>query len=257
MRRVPVIALHAGRVLGDHAAADARFRGGESRFETEAVGEHEIGVVGGDGRAFGVGDAPVHRERRRLGAPRDLDRLFHREAPGMEEVEVRKRSAKQARRIGKPGGGVLRRVARDRARRFHAALDRFRRKVGGARVAAAPAEIDGDRETLVAVVLDGVHLAAAHGHRLADRGGHFDLGVARALRARDRERGARRLPHGVTRERQCGDRVVWHRLHSGKFPGGRPKRPRLAGRRWKNAILSARRAASARCGTSRMWARRW
>ena len=131
----------------------------------------------------------------------------------MEEVEVRRLAAEKARVIGKPRRIVIGGVARDRACRFHGALDRLRRKVGGARVAAALAEIDRDAEALVAVVLDGLDLAAAHRHRLAYRGRDFDLGIARAEARGGIEREARDIRHRVTRKRQrCGRHgMVWHR----------------------------------------------
>lgn len=62
-------------------------------------------------------------------------------------------------------------------RRIHGRLERLLREVGGARIAALLAEVDGDTDALVAVVLDGVDLAAAHRHRLAEALG--DIGLAR------------------------------------------------------------------------------
>ena len=56
---------------------------------------------------------------------RDLDRLLHREAPRMEEVEVRRRAAEEALRVGQARGLVLGGVARDGAGGFHGALDRL------------------------------------------------------------------------------------------------------------------------------------
>ena len=123
----------------------------------------------------------------------------------MEEVELRRLAAIEAIGIREARGIVLGGVAGDGARRFDGALHGFRREVGGARVAAALAEIHGDAEALVAVVFDGLDLAAAHCHRLADRGRHLHLGVARAALLRDLQRAASDVGHGLAREgKRCG-----------------------------------------------------
>ncbi len=108
----------------------------------------------------------------------------------MIEPQVGRLASIQPFGIGKAGGHVLGGVARDRAGRLDGAIDGFGREIGGARVAAARPEIDGDAEPLVAVVLDGLDLAAAHGHALPDGGGNLDIGVGGAQPARRRE-GAR------------------------------------------------------------------
>ena len=98
----------------------------------------------------------------------------------MEEVQVGRRAAKQTIGVRQTRGIVLGGVDRDGAGGLDRALDGFARQVRGARVAAALAEVHGDAQALVAVVLDGLDLPAAHGDRLPDRRGHFDLGIARA-----------------------------------------------------------------------------
>ena len=197
VRGVPVVALHRAALLGHHAAADARLGIREAAEEAARVGEDEIGVVAGDRGALGVGDALVHGERRRLGAPRELDGLVDGEAPRVVEVQVRGRAAVQARRVGQPRGGILGGVAGDGAGGFDSARERLGREVRRARVAAPRAEIHGDAEALVAVVLHRLHLAAAHGHALAHGGRHLDLRIARALFARHLEALERHLRHGV------------------------------------------------------------
>jgi ribosome-associated protein len=62
------------------------------------------------------------------------------------------------------------------------------RKVARTGVALALADIDGDADALVAVVLDGFDLAAAHRDRLSEAFGYIDFGRRRtALRGRDQQ----------------------------------------------------------------------
>ncbi len=64
--------------------------------------------------------------------------------------------------VGESGAVVLGGVARDRAGLGHRLADRRWREIGGAGGAFALAEIDGDAETTVALVLDGLDLAEPH-----------------------------------------------------------------------------------------------
>jgi len=60
------------------------------------------------------------------------------------------------------------RIARDRQRRIHGVAHRLRRKIGGAGIAALLADVGGDAQALVAVVLDGFDLAMTHRDALAE-----------------------------------------------------------------------------------------
>jgi hypothetical protein len=95
---------------------------------------------------------------------------------------------------------ILGGMAGDGAGRLHGALHRFARQVRGAGIAAALAEVDRDAQALVAVVLDGLHLAAPHGDRLAHGGGDFDFGVAGAAGARHLDRMGSHVGHGIAAE---------------------------------------------------------
>ena len=57
-------------------------------------------------------------------------------------------------------------------------------KSDGAGMAAPLADVDGDADALVAVVLDGLDFALAHGDALAERLRDFGLGGGRAALAR-------------------------------------------------------------------------
>src|SRR5260221_11371055 len=84
-------------------------------------------------------------------------------------------------------------------------LDRLRRKIRSARVAAPRAEVDGDAQALVAVVFDRLDFAAADRDRLPHRRRDFHLPVARAPLHRLVERTPPAVAHALARERQRGD----------------------------------------------------
>ena len=116
----------------------------------------------------------------------------------MVEVEVGP-VLRQAVGIGEAGGRILGRVARDRERLVDGGADRVVAEVGGARLAAPLADVDGDADALVAVVRDRLDLALAHGHALADGLRHLGFGRRRArlLRAAARMRSATRVNSSV------------------------------------------------------------
>lgn len=138
----------------------------------------------------------------------------------------RSRSARcRAKRRSASGSPAAVSVARDGAGRVDRLRDGRLGNVGGARVAPALAEVDGDRESLVAVVLDRLHFAQAHRDGLADGGGRLRLGIARPARSRDLERAqAGGLERGrpVERERGGGIRVG----HGERRKARRPPRRR-------------------------------
>ncbi len=174
---VPVVALHLVALAGDHRAGEAVARARIAAAEAQGVGVDEVRLLRRDAGAFRVGDARVHRERRRLARARPLDRLLHRQIPWMVQIEIGQ-IARQQVGIGQPGAVVGGREARDRERRLHRVPHRLRREVRGAGMTALLAEVDGDAHALVAVVLDGLHLTSAHGDVLAEALADFGLGGA-------------------------------------------------------------------------------
>jgi hypothetical protein len=101
----------------------------------------------------------------------------------MEKIEVGNLTREQ-RGVRQTGAVVLRGVTRDRERGTHRLLERGRREVGGAGVAAprvrALADVNRDADALVAVVLDRLDRALAHGYRQAAAFGNVALAGARA-----------------------------------------------------------------------------
>ena len=187
-RRVPGIALHVVAVLSgqrrDRRDRERMARARVAGAEAARVGGVEMRLLRRHAGAFGVGDAAIDGERRRLAAAGELDRRLGIDRPGMEEIEV----ASCRRRVGEVGlvGQTRRRIlgreAGDVVRGAHRLLERRRREVRRARVAAPLADIDRDADRLVAVALDVLGLALPHRHRQADA--FRDLGdcVARAER---------------------------------------------------------------------------
>ena len=146
----------------------------------------EFGFAARDGAAFGIGEPRVDGQRsafRRL-AERD------RRVDGRDPTDDRDRGPESSARGGRDRRvppPVLRGVARDRERLCDRSVDRLRREVGGARVAAPLPDVDGDADTLVAVVGDRLDLATAHGHALPDGLRNFGFGSGRAARLCRRE----------------------------------------------------------------------
>ena len=72
--------------------------------------------------------------------------------------------------------------AGDRQRRIHGIPNRLRREIRCAGVPALLADVDGDADALVTVVLDSLDFAAAHRDRLAETFAHLGLRRTRTLR---------------------------------------------------------------------------
>src|SRR3569833_2310198 len=99
--RVPVIALHAVTVVGDDRATHAVARARIGADETVAVAVHAITAVTRHARAFLIGDARIHRARRRFALLRELDRALGGDVPRVIEIEIGDR-ARHERRVGEP-----------------------------------------------------------------------------------------------------------------------------------------------------------
>ena len=191
--------------------------------KADRVAGDELVLLRGDRGALGVDDALVEAEGGRLGGLRHRDRPLDRHVPGMEEIEVAAR-ARDELGIGEPGGLVGRGEARDRERGSDRVFDGFRREIGGARVAVLLADVHADAEALVAVVLDGLDLAAPDGDALAVAFRDLGLGLARAALARALERVGDRGAQRVERIRE--PRVG----HGSSEPGGKSARLRRMAR---------------------------
>ena len=178
---VPVVALHARASSATTLQLTLAFDAGKPAHEAARVGEDEVRcrsmpTVAPSELVMRLSTASAAASVRRAIS---MD-FLHRESPRMKEAQVRRRSPEQALRVRQARRLVGRRVARDRACRFHRALDRLARQVRRAGVAAALAEVHGDAQALVAVVFDGLDFAAAHGDRLADGGRDLDFGIGGA-----------------------------------------------------------------------------
>ena len=150
----------------------------------------------------------------------------------MVEIEIGPRS-REAIGIGKTGARILRREAGDRERLVDGRADRVVGKIGGARVAAALADVDGDADALVAVVRDRLDFALAHGDALADRLRHLGLGrrgaAARAPRRAPSRRRAR-VPPSTRENGTCR----------------RPARGGTSNRMWRDAVARRRSSSGVR-----------
>jgi hypothetical protein len=145
--------------------------------------------------AFRVPDHGADIEGGLLATPRDVDRGFHRNVPGMEEIQIHG-FLRQQFRLGQAGAVVLGGEARDRQRRLDRGPHRRRREIRTAGMAAPLADVGGDAESLVAVVLDGLDLLPAHADRLAEsfRDIHLAGGGAH---------GGSVVEHGLRQRAQC------------------------------------------------------
>src|SRR4051812_29936646 len=181
--RIPVVALHQAAMLGDHRAREIVSRARKAAGEAEAVGEHELRLLRRDRRALGVADHRRSGERRVLAALGELDRLFGAERPRVEKIEILGRFCQQFR-FRQACAVILCGVTRNRQGRIHRLLERRARKVGGTGMAApdfrALAEVDGDADRAVAIVLDSVGLAFTHRHREAVGFRHLAVATAGA-----------------------------------------------------------------------------
>ena len=183
--RIPVVALHGAAVarIANDGAVDVVARAAIAAEEAVRVRVHEFRFAPGDRRAFGVGEAAVHRQRRGFRVAAERDGILDGQLPWVEQVEIRD-DAGEAVRVRETGSGVFRREAGDRERLADGGLHGVRREIGGARMAAALPEIDGHAYALVAVVRDSLDFAATHRDALADR--LRDVGLRRGRSARFR-----------------------------------------------------------------------
>ncbi len=113
------------------------------------------------GRAFGIGDALVGPGRVLAGGGQ-VNGLLRRHGPGVPEIQVGKVLRHQFG-IGQAAAGVVLGVAGDVAGPLHDLVQGSLAQVRAGRRALALAEIHRDRQAPVAVVLQGLHLAQAHG----------------------------------------------------------------------------------------------
>ena len=162
--RPPVVPLHGLALARDHGAAHAVARGLVAAEEAMGVAVHRGPLVGGDGGALGVGDAPVHGARGVLAGRGQRDRALGVEPPRVVEVELGP-LAREPLRWRQPRAGVLARVACDGERGLHRRAHRVLAQVRGAGAALAPAHVHRDTDALVAVELHGLHLPQAHRRR--------------------------------------------------------------------------------------------
>ena len=179
---VVVVLLHAARVAGDDGAAQPLRAGAPGAAEAVAVAVGVHAAAGAHARALGVGDARIVGACRLLAAARDLDGLFRTQVPGMEEIE-RSHLARLQLRLHQPRAGVLAAVTCDGVRRLHRLAQRLGAEIGAAGRTLAAAQVDRDLQRLVALMLQGLQLAHAHGHREARALAVGGLGGAGARRA--------------------------------------------------------------------------
>src|SRR5581483_6475813 len=113
--------------------------------------------------SFGIRDARVHLESRRFAAARDLDGLLGCEGPRMIQIEIGD-LARERLRLDQAGVRIFRGIASDRASLLDGLTDCFPAQVRRAGGTLAFAEVDGDPETAIALVLNGVDLPQPDGH---------------------------------------------------------------------------------------------
>src|SRR6185503_3160801 len=140
---------------------------------------------------------------------------------------------------GEARSGVLRGEARDRQRLRDGVAQRGIGEVGAARVPAPLAEVDGDRDALVAVVRDRLDLALAHRDALPDALRDFGFGGGGAALARDVEHLRRDALELGGRDRQAAGRRRGGGAGGGCGRGGHRRRLKR---------LAARVAAASRAG---------
>ena len=231
LRAVPVVALHARRPRGDHAARRrSRARTGspptkprelantKSASHEDTVAPSELVIRASTARAA----SSVSRARSIA--------VLHGEAPRVEEIQVRApRRGRGGSASGSPAAssGAVWRAMAQAASTVRSRSTRRERSEVLALPRRCP-KYTVTRECLVAVVLDGLDLAEAHGDRLADGGGGLGLGVARPARAGKIERAQRgRFERGMVKGKRLGRRAC--RAWSWGLPAGgsraRPPKP--------------------------------
>jgi hypothetical protein len=154
--------------------------------EAARVGRHEMRLLHMHVGAFGIGHARIDVERRRLGALGQRHRVFGAQVPRIEQLQVARRQFQHVL-VGQAGAIVVGGEAGDVVGRFHRRLQRGRRKIGGAGVAAALADEHRHAHTLVLVLLDRLDLALADRHRQTTAFADFDGAIGTALRLGERQ----------------------------------------------------------------------
>nr|GEU28106.1 putative aminotransferase [Tanacetum cinerariifolium] len=180
-RRVPVVALHVRAAPGDgrHRQRVARKR--VAAHEAARVGRDEVGLLHVHARALAVGHARIDGKRGRFRALGQRRRAGRIDVPRIKQLQVGGRQFEQVG-VRQPCAVVRSREAGDVVCGLHRGLERGRRKIGRAGVAAPLADVDGDAHALVAVLLDGFDLAFTYRHRQSAAFADIDRAIGAALR---------------------------------------------------------------------------
>ena len=133
--------------------------------KTTTVRREEMPLTGRHTR-IAIRDRTRRLQRSRLTANREFDRLFGGHCPGMKEVQIGDLAGKLFG-LGQARAGVFSGEPCNIERGTHRVLDRLTREVGCVGVAAALAQVNRHRKTLVPVLFDGLHLAPSHVDRQA------------------------------------------------------------------------------------------
>jgi hypothetical protein len=162
--RVPEIPLHFLILARQQHAADRVRTARVAGQEAVRVAVHPHTALVAHRGTLGIGEARVDRHAGRLATTGQLHRLFRIQVPAMVQIQVR-HLARQVGRIRQSRAVVFGGVARDGAGLRHRGAHGGRGQVPGARRALALAEVHGQTQSPVALVLDGIDLAEAHGGR--------------------------------------------------------------------------------------------
>ena len=134
---------------------------GVATAKTTGVGAEKMALLGRHGGPFAVGDAAIRLEGRSFATQGQLGGRFAAQVPGVKQIQVRMVLG-NVLRIGQAGRRVFRREACNVIRRLHRALNRGTRKIRGAGIATAVADVDRHPEGFVTVALHGLQRALAH-----------------------------------------------------------------------------------------------
>lgn len=163
---VPVIALHGTVALGQHRAAQGMPAQHHALQKTVGIAKHADTLMRIHGGSFGIADVGMNLARRVFAFDRQMNGFLRADGPGMVQIQIGKLGGERLR-VGQTGVFVDVGIARDAARRSHGLPDRCRRQIGGVGGAFPLAEINGDSQALIAVMLDGFDLAQPGRHRQA------------------------------------------------------------------------------------------
>ena len=145
--------------------------------KSQRVAVHSDVPLGVDRGALGIGDARIDREPGGFAAARQLDGFLRGERPGVIEFQVRY-FMRQRLRVHEPGIRILGRVAGNGARLLNRVAHRTHAKIRSARRSLPMTEVDGDTQSPVTLVFDGLHFAQARGNAEP----LVDAGIRRSLR---------------------------------------------------------------------------